>query len=90
MKRIIIFTILCFFAFSLIANDTLVIYNQNQALFRTAVELDLQRGVQFYAIDDIPSTIIPESVIFIPRGKNIRLFSQSYEFDLANTNRVIV
>jgi len=71
------------------ANDFLTIYNNNLGLFRTNIELDLQRGVQFYSLENIPSSIVSESVIFLPRNRNVQLFSQSFEFDLANTQRMI-
>ena len=71
------------------ANDFLTIYNQNQALFRTNIELDLQRGTQFFSFENIPTTIITESVIFLPRNRNVQLFAQNFEYDLANTQRMM-
>ena len=89
MKNIILILVcVCLFC-GLNANDYLTIYNRNQALYRSEIELDLKRGVHFYSFENIPTGIITESVIFIPRDRNISLFSQNYEYDLANSHKTI-
>jgi len=74
---------------SLVANDYLTIYNNNQALYKTSLEMDLERGVQFYSLENIPTGIIRESVIFIPKDKNLSLFEQNFEYDLANATKIL-
>jgi hypothetical protein len=71
------------------ANDFLTIYNNNLAHYRTEIELDLKRGTHFYSFERIPTNIVAESVIFIPRDRNISLWSQNYEYDLANSQKTI-
>jgi hypothetical protein len=71
------------------AQDFLTIYNNNQALYRSEIELELKRGTHFYSFENIPTGIITESVIFIPRDRNISLWSQNYEYDLANSQKTI-
>ena len=89
MKNLLILVVFLTLVSVVYANNFLTIYNNNLGLFRTSIELDLQRGVQFYSLENIPANIISESVIFVPRDRNVQLFSQSFEFDLANTHRMI-
>ena len=89
MKRFIVLTMLCILFIGVQAEDFLTIYNQNQALFKTNIELDLQRGVQFFSFENIPTTIVTESVIFLPRNRNVQLFAQNFEYDLANSQKMM-
>ena len=89
MKKLVVLTMLSLLFVVVNANDFLTIYNQNQALFRTSVELDLQRGTQFISFENIPTTIVTESVVFLPRNRNVQLFAQNFEYDLANTHRMM-
>ncbi len=73
---------------SLFANQVTV-YNDNFALVRTDLELDLKKGIQDIFLDDIPSMIEANSVIIKSKKKGLDLFSQNYEYDLANTNKIL-
>jgi len=89
MKGFIIMLTLCAIGLSAGATDYLTIYNQNQALYRTDIELQLQRGVQFFSFENIPTQIITESVTFIPKSSGLALYSQNFEYDLANSQKTI-
>jgi len=89
MKKLLMISLLCILNVSVYANDFLTIYNQNQAMFKTSVELDLKRGTQYISFENIPTTIITESVTFLPRNRNVQLFSQNFEYDLANTQKMM-
>ncbi|MCL2064564.1 MAG: hypothetical protein FWG98_09380 [Candidatus Cloacimonetes bacterium] len=87
-KSIILMTIFLLFVANY-ANDYLTIYNQNQALFNTRMELYLRSGTQYFSLENIPTTIITESVTFRPRDRSVLLFSQNFEYDLANTQAMM-
>ena len=89
MKKLTILVLLCTLGAMMNAQDFLTIYNQNQALYKTEIELELKRGVHFYAFENIPTGIVTESVIFLPKDRNVALFSQSFEYDLANSQKTI-
>ncbi|MCF7792694.1 MAG: DUF4139 domain-containing protein [Candidatus Cloacimonetes bacterium] len=85
-----LFCIIIVFSFlSICLADQVTIYNDNFSLVRTSLELDLEKGVQNVFIDDIPSTIESSSVIIKPQNGKIEIFSQNYEYDLANTNQIL-
>jgi hypothetical protein len=88
MRYILFMVLLCSLTVAY-AKDFLTIYNQNQALYKTDIELDLRRGIHFYSFENIPTGIITESVIFVPTNKNVQLFSQNFEYDLANSHATI-
>lgn len=81
----IVLTFMCVFCFA----DQVTIYNDNFSLIRTSLNLKLEKGVQNIFIDDIPATIEANSVIIKPLDKNFEIFSQNYEYDLANTNKIL-
>ncbi len=81
--------LLSVFAVSALFADQVTIYNDNFSLVRTSLELDLQKGMQNIFIDDIPSTIEANSVIIKPVDGNVGIFSQNYEYDLANTEQIL-
>ena len=89
MKRLIILSFLCLLFLVANANDYLTIYNRNQALYKTSIDLDLNKGSQYFSIENIPPTIITETVIFLPSKRNVRLFSQNFEYDLADTQKLM-
>ena len=72
-----------------LSEDYLTIYNNNQGLFKTNIELDLQRGIQYHSIENIPTSIVRESVIFLPNDSNVNLFSQNFEYDLADSQKML-
>ena len=71
------------------AKDQVTIYNENFSLVRSSIELTLTKGIQNYFLDDIPSTIEANSVIINPLKSKIEIFSQNYEYDLANTSKIL-
>jgi hypothetical protein len=81
---LIIFLITC-----LSAKDQVTIYNENFSLVRSSIDLTLSKGIQSYFMDDIPSTIEANSVIIKPLKSKIEIFSQNYEYDLANTSKIL-
>lgn len=74
---------------NLYASDQVTIYNENFSLVRSSVDLTLIKGIQSYFMDDIPSTIEPNSVIIKPLKGKLEVFSQNYEYDLANTSKIL-
>jgi len=89
MKRFTLTILLLTLCMCLFSTDYLTIYNNNQALYRSDIELQLKKGVQFIPFENIPTGIITESVTFIPTDKNLSLYSQNYEYDLANSHMTI-
>ena len=85
--KIIILTIFLFTCLN--AKDQVTIYNENFSLVRSSIDLTLSKGIQSYFMDDIPSTIEANSVIIKPLKGNIEIFSQNYEYDLANTSKIL-
>lgn len=89
MKSKVFVIIMMFIGLHLPAREFLTIYNQNQALYNTSFDMDLKRGVHYYAFENIPTGIITESVIFLPKDRNVLMFSQNFEYDLANTHKML-
>ena len=87
LKRIFIIILLS--SVLLYALDNLTIYNDNLAVFKTELDLHLQKGIQNYLYNDIPERIEPSSLIFSSKNKNLFLFSQNYEYDLADTDAIL-
>ncbi|HOE91968.1 MAG TPA: hypothetical protein PLV22_08325, partial [Candidatus Cloacimonadota bacterium] len=58
----IISIILCIIPLN--AEENLTIYNDNFAVFRTKLEIQLEKGLQSYLYSDIPAQIEPISLIF--------------------------
>ena len=85
--RIIILTVLLITCLN--AKDQVTIYNENFSLVRSSIDITLSKGIQSYFMDDIPSTIEANSVIIKPLKGNIEIFSQNYEYDLANTSKIL-
>ncbi len=88
-KSFLLFLVMLINLSGMFANDFLTIYNNNQALYKTSFDLTLKRGVHFYSYEQIPTGIITESVIFKAKDKNVLLFSQNFEYDLANSHKMI-
>lgn len=74
--------------FFLSAVGQVTVYNGNFALVRDSAELNLQKGMHNYFLDNIPSTIEANSVIIKPISR-FKIFSQNYEYDLANTEAIL-
>ncbi|MCK5051522.1 MAG: DUF4139 domain-containing protein [Candidatus Cloacimonetes bacterium] len=81
---LVVFLITC-----LNAKDQVTIYNENFSLVRSSIDITLSKGIQSYFMDNIPSTIEANSVIIKPLKGNIEIFSQNYEYDLANTSKIL-
>lgn len=75
----------------LFAETTMTVYNQNFATVRTSLSLSLQKGINHYALTDIPSAIEPTSVHLTPTRKSdkVVITMQNFEYDLANTNKIL-
>mgnify|MGYP006278234389 CR=1 FL=1 len=86
-KYVFIIMLLCFCI--IWANDQVTIYNDNFALVRSNLDLNLRRGLQDYYLDDIPSSIEANSIIIKAEDNDFEIFSQNYEYDLANTNKIL-
>jgi len=84
-----IFILIVFVVTCLNAKNQVTIYNENFSLVRSSIDLTLSKGIQSYFMDDIPSTIEANSVIIKPLNGNIEIFSQNYEYDLANTSKIL-
>jgi len=89
MKRSVTIVILLSLIGILSALDQLTVYNQDLALVRTTVKLQLSKGAQDYNFSDITSSIQPASVIITPLQKKFTLLAQNFEYDLANTEKVM-
>ncbi|HOQ80941.1 MAG TPA: hypothetical protein PLH63_07735, partial [Candidatus Cloacimonadota bacterium] len=83
----IISIILCMIPLN--AEENLTIYNDNFAVFRTKLEIQLEKGLQSYLYSDIPAQIEPISLIFKSKDDKIKLHSQNYEYDLANSDTIL-
>ena len=88
MKKIFGF-ILMIISFVFLIADQVTIYNDNFALVRSSLELQLEKGIQSYFMDDIPKTIEANSVIINPLKGKINILSQNYEYDLANSTQIL-
>ena len=87
--KLITFIIIAMMITTLFATDQVTIYNENFSLVRSSIELALSKGLQSYFMDDIPATIEANSVIIKPLKGDIEIFSQNYEYDLANTSKIL-
>jgi hypothetical protein len=90
MKKISILIIVVLSLTALFATDQVTVYNDNFALVRTQTGIQLDKGMQSYFFEDIPSTIEASSVIVESNSKGIEIFSQNYEYDLANTSKILM
>ncbi len=71
------------------SQDQVTIYNNDFSLVRTFLDLKLEKGLQDFYLDDIPSTIEANSVIINPQKNKFSIFAQNYEYDLANTEKIL-
>ncbi|HEX38164.1 MAG TPA: DUF4139 domain-containing protein [Candidatus Cloacimonetes bacterium] len=83
---ILLSTVARFFA----ATD-MTVYNQNFATVRTNLSIMLEKGLNIYKYDDIPSGIQPTSVHLEPikASDKVVIHLQNYEYDLANTGKIL-
>ncbi|MCD4819240.1 MAG: DUF4139 domain-containing protein [Candidatus Cloacimonetes bacterium] len=90
MNKIFIMIVLILTFTTLLAIDQVTVYNDNFALVRTQTELNLTKGLQSFYFENIPSTIEASSVIVESNKKGLEIFSQNYEYDLANTSKILM
>ena len=71
------------FAATLAADPALTVYNQNFAIVREMVPLDLKTGVNSIEFTGVTSQLEPESVLLRDpqNGQNILILEQSYRAD---------
>jgi hypothetical protein len=83
MKSIVPVFIVCLLPASLLADPALTIYNQNFAVVRDTVPLDLKQGVNDVSFADTTAHLEPDSVILRdPEGKtNLQILEQNYRND---------
>ena len=68
---------------------SITISNSNMGLIREKRELNLQKGVQNYNLTDIPSDIIPSSVLIESAEHAFEVLEQNYEYDLINSDKTL-
>ena len=75
----------------LFAQTSITIYNQNFATVRTNLSIQLTKGENLFSFSDIPSAIEPTSVHLTPLKKSdkIVIALQNFEYDLANTTKIL-
>ena len=83
MKTIVPALIVCLLPASLMADPALTIYNQNFAVVRDTVPLELKAGVNDVSFADTTALLEPDSVILRdPNGKtNLQILEQNYRND---------
>ena len=76
---------------NLIGETSITVYNQNFATVKTDLTISLKKGINHYSLSDIPSSIEPTSVHLTPLKKSDKLVIalQNFEYDLANTNKIL-
>jgi len=79
----IVTTVFLFTACSALAEPSLTIYNQNFAVVRDNLNLDLSKGINEVRVTDITAHLEPDSVILRdPKGKRaIQILEQNYRAD---------
>ena len=82
---LVIFSISALFAQEL----SITISNSNIGLIRENRALSLQKGIQSYNLTDIPSDIIPSSVLIESANHSFEVLEQNYEYDLINSDKTL-
>ncbi|RME85472.1 MAG: DUF4139 domain-containing protein, partial [Caldilineae bacterium] len=68
----------------------LTVYNSNIALVKENLQFDLQEGVNVVRVTDVPSAIIPDSVLFRSlTDPNTVVLEQNYEYDIVGTQKLL-
>ncbi len=75
----------------LCAQTSITVYNQNFATVRTTLTIPLKKGENLFSYSNIPSAIEPTSVHLTPIKKSdkIVIALQNFEYDLANTQKIL-
>ncbi|MGD8500016.1 MAG: hypothetical protein PVJ86_05185 [Phycisphaerales bacterium] len=79
----IVAVVLCIAGYAALAEPSLTVYNQDFAVVREQLNLDLDRGVNEVRVTDITAHLEPDSVILRdPKGKRaIQILEQNYRAD---------
>jgi len=68
----------------------LTVYNSNIGLVKEIRQFDLQTGVNQVAVSDVPSSIIPESVLFRSLDDpDAVVLEQNYEYDIVGSQKLL-
>ncbi len=89
MKKICLILAFILIMISLSAKDFVTVYNDNFALIRSQFDITLEKGIQNYLYEEIPSQIETNSVIFKSVDNKVMLFNQNYEYDLASKDAIL-
>ncbi len=89
MKKTAFTLIFLIILYSIFAKEYVTVYNNNFALIKSQFDIKLEKGLQNYLYEDIPSQIETNSVIFKSLNNKVILFNQNYEYDLANTESIM-
>lgn len=69
---------------------SVTVYNDNLGLVRQTRAIDVKKGVQRVAIDDVAARIDPTSVSMKTLGKgSVTVLEQNYEYDLVDTDKLL-
>ncbi len=85
-----IFVFIIFSITSLFGQDlSITISNSNIGLIREKRIFSLNKGIQNYDLTDIPSDIIPSSVLIESKNHSFDVLEQNYEYDLINMDKTL-
>ena len=76
---------------NLFSQTSMTVYNQNFATVSTNLSIQLEKGENLFSFSDIPSAIEPTSVHLNPvkKSNKVIITLQNYEYDLANTLKIL-
>ncbi|PID27754.1 MAG: hypothetical protein CSB55_07505 [Candidatus Cloacimonadota bacterium] len=89
MKKNLIFPGIMLNIFIMLNAGGLTVYNNNLGLVKSEKEFEFKKGRHEYFLNETASEIIPASLIIYNKNKNLKLLSQSYEYDLAGTDAIL-
>ncbi|NOZ70525.1 MAG: DUF4139 domain-containing protein [Chloroflexi bacterium] len=68
----------------------LTVYNSNIALIKENRQFDLKKGINIVKVDDVPSSIIPETVHFRSlTDPDAVVLEQNYEYDIVGSQKLL-
>lgn len=68
----------------------LTVYNSNIALIQESRQFDLKKGVNIVKVDDVPSSIMPETVHFRSlTDADAVVLEQNYEYDIVGSQKLL-
>lgn len=91
MTKVLVSCLLCSVVYSFGADPALTIYNQNFAVVRETLRLDLKAGDNKLVFNGATAQVEPDSVILRdPKGKqNIQVMEQNYRNDPVSQERLL-